>query len=274
MTQQRFKEMIFRVPQMDCGAEEQLVHMALGALDSIQRITCDLDHRTVTVVHTGDGDRIAQAINGLGMDASLVRSMELDHFDDSQDDADQRRALLLVLLINAGLFLGELLTGLLAHSMGLVADSLDMLADALVYGLSLYAVGKSLAHKRSVARTSGYFQLLLATLGIAEVIRRFVGMEETPQFLLMIVVSLVAMAGNIASLFILQRTRGQEVHIEASRIFTANDVLVNLGVMVAGILVFATGSKLPDLLIGIIVFCLVGYGALRILRLSRAQPPR
>jgi Co/Zn/Cd efflux system component len=59
------------------------------------------------------------------------------------------------------------------------------------------------------------------------------------------------------------------VNIRASQIFTSNDVLVNIGVIVAGLLVFVTGSKFPDLIGGAAVFCLVASGAFRILRLSR-----
>lgn len=55
--------------------------------------------------------------------------------------------------------------------------------------------------------------------------------------------------------------------MQASWIFTSNDVLVNIGVIVAGILVYATGSKLPDLIIGAAAFILVAQAARRILKL-------
>ena len=59
----------------------------------------------------------------------------------------------------------------------LVADSLDMLADAIVYGLSLNAIGASHTKKKTLASASGYFQLLLAVIGLIEVLRRFLGHE-------------------------------------------------------------------------------------------------
>lgn len=74
----------------------------------------------------------------------------------------------------------------MANSMGLVADSLDMLADSIVYWLSLFAVGEAVSRKKNVARAAGYFQLALAVLGFAEVIRRYAGHGETPNFQLMI----------------------------------------------------------------------------------------
>jgi Co/Zn/Cd efflux system component len=57
--------------------------------------------------------------------------------------------------------------------------------------------------------------------------------------------------------------------MKASMIFTSTDVIVNLGVIVAGVIVYLTDSKLPDLTVGAIVFALVGRGAYKILQLSK-----
>lgn len=162
-----------------------------------------------------------------------------------------------------------MLTGFIADSMGLVADSLDMLADSIVYGLSLYAVGGTVSRKKAIAKAAGYFQLALAILGFAEVIRRFVGYGETPDFHLMIIISIIALAGNAICLYLLQKSESQEAHMKASMIFTSTDVIVNLGVIVAGAIVYLTDSKLPDLIVGAIVFALVGRGAYKILQLSK-----
>jgi Co/Zn/Cd efflux system component len=153
--------------------------------------------------------------------------------------------------------------------MGLVADSLDMLADSIVYGLSLFAVGGTVVRKKRIAGAAGYFQLALAVLGFVEVIRRFVGHEDTPDFHLMIIISIFALAGNAVCLYLLQRSKSREAHMQASVIFTSTDVIVNLGVIVAGVLVYMTASKIPDLTVGTLVFILVGRGAYRILQLSK-----
>lgn len=259
----------FDVPKMDCGAEEQLVRMRLEDLSDVLRVDCDLARRTVDVVHKGDAAAIERSLATLNFGARLIEREPVETLDAAGQDVRQRRLLVVVLAINATLFGVELALGFVAQSMGLVADSLDMLADALVYSLSLYAVGRSSGHKRAVARLSGWFQLLLATLGMIEVVRRFLGAGDEPSVALMIGVSLLALAGNIASLVVLRRSRSRDVHIQASQIFTSNDVLVNLGVIVAGLLVYATSTKLPDLLVGAAVFALVAYGAVRILRLAR-----
>ena len=160
--------------------------------------------------------------------------------------------------------------GLLANSMGLVADSLDMLADALVYGISLLAVGAAVAKKKQIATLAGYFQMTFAIVGFVEVLRRFFGFAEVPVFQTMIVVSLFALLANGICLYLLQKSKSQEAHMQASMIFTSNDIIINTGVIVAGILVHWTHSSLPDLLIGLIVFLLVMRGARSILQLGKS----
>lgn len=181
---------------------------------------------------------------------------------------EARRVLLTVLLINAGLFVGEMVAGLLASSMGLVADSLDMLADALVYTGALLVHSRGPSAKVKVARFSGVLQLLLACAGFAEVVRRAIGAEGAPDYWTMIGVSIVALVGNAVCLVLLKRMKSGEAHIRASVIFTNNDVLINVGVIVAGLLVLATRSMVPDLIVGTLVFALVVKGAVKILRLN------
>jgi Co/Zn/Cd efflux system component len=144
-----------------------------------------------------------------------------------------------------------------------------MLADALVYGLSLWAVGSTVIRKKKVAKLSGYFQLALALLGLSEVIRRFISFEEVPDFQTMIIVSALALIANSVCLYLLQKSKSQEAHMKATMIFTSNDIIINTGVILAGILVLLTQSKYPDLIIGAIVFLIVVRGAFRILKLGK-----
>ena len=138
--------------------------------------------------------------------------------------------------------------------MGLVADSLDMLADAFVYGISLFAVGGTLVRKKKIAKIAGYFQITLAVVGFVEVLRRFLGVEKMPDFSTMIIVSVFALIANGICLYLLQKSKSKEAHMQASMIFTSNDVVINLGVIIAGVLVNYLDSNKPDLIIGTIVF--------------------
>jgi len=160
-------------------------------------------------------------------------------------------------------------TGLISKSMGLVADSLDMLADAFVYGISLFAVGGTLIRKKRIAKVAGYFQITLAVIGFIEVIRRFFGVEKMPDFSTMIIVSILALIANGICLYLLQKSKSKEAHMQASMIFTSNDVVINLGVITAGVLVNWLDSSKPDLIIGTIVFVIVVQGAIRILNIAK-----
>jgi Co/Zn/Cd efflux system component len=85
----------------------------------------------------------------------------------------------------------------------------------------------------------------------------------------MIVVSALALMANAYCLYLLQKSKSkEEAHMKASLIFTSNDVIINLGVIAAGLLVNWLNSGMPDLVIGSIVFLLVINGALRILKLG------
>jgi cation diffusion facilitator family transporter len=177
----------------------------------------------------------------------------------------ERRTLRIVLGINAVMFLFEIVLGWLAQSTGLIADSLDMLADALVYAISLYAVGRADVLKDRAARLSGMLQIGLAVLVLADVLRRFFYGSE-PVSMLMMSVGAVALVANSICLLLIARHRDGGVHMRASLIFSANDVIANLGVIVSGGLVWLLGSRYPDLFIGFVIAGLVMYGGLRILR--------
>lgn len=181
----------------------------------------------------------------------------------------ERKTLWAVLIINFAFFVIESVTGLISGSMSLIADSLDMFADAIVYGLALFAVGEAACRKKNVAKFAGFFQFLLAVIGFIEVVRRFIGVEEIPNFQTMIVVSITALIANVTCLHLLLKNKSKEAHIRASVIFSSNDVIINIGVIIAGILVYVFGSNYPDLIVGIIVFLLVIFGAYKILKLAR-----
>jgi Co/Zn/Cd efflux system component len=93
--------------------------------------------------------------------------------------------------------------------------------------------------------------------------------EKMPDFGTMIFISILALIANGVCLYLLQKSKSKDAHMRASMIFTSNDVIINLGVMLAGLLVFWTDSRFPDLVVGVIVFGLVLFGAKRILSLAK-----
>jgi len=263
----QIQKSLFNIPGMDCAAEENLVRMRLGDMGRVQTLEFDLHAKRVTIYHDAAVHEIEAALASLDLGASHVGTETVE--EAPHESGTQRRLLWTVLSINLAFFALEMATGLISRSMGLVADSLDMLADSMVYGMSLLAVGTTVTRKKTVARWSGYFQAALAIGGLIEVLRRFFGFEALPDYRVMIVVSLLALVANALCLFLLQRSRDREAHMQASMIFTSNDIIINLGVITAGVLVSWLDSKSPDLIVGGIVFLIVTRGAFRILALAR-----
>lgn len=263
-------ESVFSVPKMDCSSEENLIRMAVQDVRGLQSLSFDLGSRVVKATHHGSPDALLQKLEPLKLGAVLRESnpaTSTPSAADRNDDAAQAHTLRLLLGINAVMFVIELATGLIAQSTGLIADSLDMFADAAVYGLALYAVGRAASMKSRAAHLAGWLQLLLAIGALTEVVRRFVYGSE-PESMLMIGMGVIALIANVSCLLLISGKREDGVHMKASYIFSANDVIANFGVIVAGVLVMFTASPYPDLVIGTIIGVIVLNGARRILQLK------
>ncbi|WP_132218807.1 cation transporter [Mariniflexile fucanivorans] len=260
---------VFKITKMDCPSEENLIRMKLDGISSITNLDFDIPNRKLTVFLSGEIDQIEKSVIELNLGGKKI-STEHTEKTDFEEHANQRKLLWTVLGINFAFFIIEMATGIISKSMGLVADSLDMLADSFVYGISLFAVGGTLIKKKRIAKLAGYFQIVLAIIGFVEILRRFFGHENLPNFKTMIIVSIFALVANGICLYLMQKSKSkEEAHMKASMIFTSNDVIINLGVLTAGLLVNWLNSGKPDLIIGTIVFVLVIQGAFRILKLSK-----
>lgn len=259
---------VFRIPGMDCPSEEQMIRLRLADLP-VAALAFDLPGRQLVVWHAGDASAILARIVPLGYGAELQDTRPARPGEEPlppRTDAAEASTLWILLTINAVMFVVEALAGWWAHSAGLISDAADMFADAAVYGVALYAVGRSARHKMGAAKLAGVLQLVLALGVLAEVGRRaYTG--SFPEEMTMIAISLLALGANIACLAMISRHRQGGVHMRASYIFSANDVLANLGVIAAAALVAWTASPIPDWTIGALIGVLVLVGAFRILRL-------
>jgi Co/Zn/Cd efflux system component len=182
-----------------------------------------------------------------------------------QADKLERKTLITLLSINGFMFVVEAVLGWYAQSTGLIADSLDMLADATVYGLSLYVVGKGIALQAKSATVSGVLQIVLGVGVLFEVVRRLAFGSE-PQSALIVSVGLAALVANVICLLLISKHRDGGVHMRASWIFSTNDVIANLVVILSGVLVWLIGSRYPDLVIGTVISIIVIRGGIKILR--------
>lgn len=267
---------------MDCPSEEKLIRMALSDQSGVNHLTFDLSGRTLTAFHETDEKEILRKLEPLNFGAVHIETTELSEIEENLfqlekakgkgNESSEAKVLKILLAINAVMFVFEVVLGFVSQSTGLIADAMDMFADAAVYGVSLYAVGRSLQIQRKSARLSGYSQMFLAAFALVEVVRRFVfGSEPEPTY--MIWVSLAALIANVSCLVLISRNRDGGIHMQASKIFSANDVVANMGVLVAGVLVSMTQSRIPDLVIGLIIAVIVFRGSIAILRISKARKP-
>lgn len=264
---------VYAVPKMDCPSEERMIRLALSGFDEIRTLSFNLVDRRLEVVHDGPVEPITAKLKTLGLGASLqenqaadlerIKAIESSAISPSQESSTLR----LLLGINALLFVVEMSAGLIAQSTGLIAESLDNFADAAVYALALYAVGHSVKRQVRVAHIAGVVQLILALGVLIEVGRRFVFGSE-PESMVMMIIAFIALIANTGCLLLISKHREGGAHMKASWIFSANDVVINIGLIAAGAMVAWTGSNHPDLIIGTIVGLIVLNGARRILALK------
>lgn len=183
-------------------------------------------------------------------------------------NAEDRKILWAVLAINLAQSALGMGVGAWASSTALIGAALDNLADASVYAVGLYAVGRSIGAKVAAARLSGWLLIGLSVLLAAEVVRRFLGSEE-PIGPAMMVMAGVNAAINVYCLRLIRRHKGEDVNFKASAIFTSNDSVVNLAILVSGLLVMWLGSSVPDLVLGIVSALIAANGGREILEQAR-----
>ena len=178
---------------------------------------------------------------------------------------EQRRTLQIVLLINVVMFVTESVAGVLAHSTALFADSLDMLGDAIVYGFSLYVIGRGIAWQARAALLKG---LIMAAFGIGLLVQVAFKITRgvTPTVEVMGVVGTLAFAANLGCLALLWRRRGDDINMRSAWICSRNDVIGNAAVLVAAGAVAVTGSPWPDIVIGLLVASVFGRSAVQVVR--------
>lgn len=185
----------------------------------------------------------------------------------------QRSTLWIVLALNLALAAGLAVAGVTADSSALTANALDNASDAVVYGISLFAIGRAPIWKRHAARWSAVL-LLVFGLGVAaDALRRFLTGSE-PIGVTMMVMAAIAALVNLICLFLLRRLKSDDVNLEAAETFSFNDFASNGGVLVAGALVLWLDQRWPDLIVGAAVAVIALKGSADIWRSARQAVER
>ena len=159
-----------------------------------------------------------------------------------------RRALMMVIAINAIMFCIEMYAGFTSGSQALKADALDFAGDTVTYALSLWVIGASIQTRAraSLIKGGSLAAMAFVVLGMTAV---DVFSTSPPQAHTMSIVGLLALAANLASVFILLRWRDGDSNVRSVWLCSRNDAIGNVGVIGAGGLVAFTGSAWPDLVV-------------------------
>lgn len=184
--------------------------------------------------------------------------------------AKQAHILKIVMAINLLMFLVEFGSAWLASSTSLMADSLDMLGDAIVYGFSLYVLHKSQKIRASAALLKG---IIMVTFGLSVLIQGAIklGSDALPSYESMGWIGGLALLANTLCLVLLYRHRDDDINMKSTWICSRNDIISNLGVLIAAGLVASTQTKWPDLLVGLLIAILFLRSAIPILLESITQ---
>ncbi len=191
----------------------------------------------------------------------------------------QATTLRLVLLVNAAMFVVELVSGLLAGSVALLADSLDMLGDALVYGFSLYVVARGPVWKARAAVAKAAVMALFGLFVAGQVVYKLL-FPQLPTAETMGGVGALALAANGVCFALLWHHRAEDINMRSVWLCSRNDLIANVSVLLAALAVWMTLSPWPDIVVGALICAvflrsafLVAGEARAELRLNHAQPP-
>lgn len=181
-----------------------------------------------------------------------------------------RRALAIVVVLNLAMGAAEMTGGVLGKSQALKADALDFLGDGAITLLGLLAIRRGMRWRARAAFLQGVF---LATLGVgvlgAAIYRAFV--HQLPEADAMGILGAFALATNVASALVLIPHRHGDANVRAVWLFSRNDALGNVAVLIAAALVYWTRSAWPDLVTAAIIASLFLHSAMQILRDSRKE---
>lgn len=178
--------------------------------------------------------------------------------------ADQRRVLIIVMVVNFAMFVVEFGGGLIARSSALMADSVDMLGDAAVYALSLYALHRGARWEAGAAIAKGGIILAFGIFIIFEIVEKIMN-GVPPSSTLMLAFGSLALIANLTCLALLWRFRTENVNMSSTFECSRNDVASNVGVLAAAGLVGMTGSAWPDIAVGGIIALIFLRSAWRVL---------
>lgn len=194
-----------------------------------------------------------------------------------RDLARNRRDLAITLIITGGFCIVELVGGVLTNSLALLSDAGHMFADVAALGVSLFALYLS-QRPPTASKTFGYHRVeILAAFVNGLGLWLIVGLifHEAYRRLLdppavrsggMIVIAVVGLAVNIASLWVLHGSHDESLNVRAAFVHVLGDALGSVGAVTAGVIMYTTGWYPADPMVSVAIGLLILYSSWGIVR--------
>ncbi|MGJ4942500.1 cation diffusion facilitator family transporter [Bradyrhizobium sp. HKCCYLS1011] len=263
----------YRVTGMDCSACAAKIEAAARSIAGVRDAKVSIASQEMTL-RTEDGmaplPEVERSITSLGYRLARVADGEDDDKipDLSHLTPAYKRALWVVVLLNAGYGVAEIVGGFLAGSQSVKADALDFIGDGVISFLGLLAVGWGLAARAKAALLQGIFLGVLgAGVLVATAYRMLV--QHQPEAGLMGILALIGLAVNVMAAVVLLPHRQGDANVRAVWLFSRNDAIGNVAVIVAAVLVAWTRTPWPDLVVAVVIAALFLHSSFSIIKDAR-----
>jgi Co/Zn/Cd efflux system component/copper chaperone CopZ len=262
----------YRVTGMDCSSCAAKIEGAARKVAGVQDVRVSIASQEMTLrldENVAALPEVESTVTGLGYKLARLDADDDDKIPDlSHVTPAYKRALWIVVLLNAGYGVVEIIGGFIAGSQALKADALDFLGDGLISFLGLIAVGWGLAARAKAALLQGIFLGLLG-LGVLIVTAYRVLVVQQPEAELMGILGLIALGVNVAAAVVLIPHRHGDANARAVWLFSRNDAIGNIAVVIAALAVAGTRTPWPDLAVAVIIAGLFLQSSFSIIRDAR-----
>lgn len=193
-----------------------------------------------------------------------------NHESPPQPDSKYRRILWVALIVNALMFVIEIIFSQRADSVSLLADSIDFLGDAANYGISLWVLARAVQTR---AKASLLKAASMALFGIGVLVHALWNAltGAIPDAQTMTLIGFLALAANLGVAWLLYAYRNGDSNMRSVWLCTRNDALSNIAVILAAIGVFGTGTAWPDLFVAVVMALLALTSAAQIIKQARKE---
>ena len=268
----------YRVTGMDCASCAAKIEKAARGV-GVEDVKVSTATQIMTLrTQPGRLAEVERAVTEIGYQLDRLdapRASEASDDDELPKDLSHitpayKRALWIVVALNVGYGLVEIVGGFLAGSQALKADALDFLGDGLITFLGLLAIGWSLLWRARSALIQGLFLGLLGLGVVASTIYRMI-VQLPPEAELMGLFGIVALVVNVLAAAVLIPHLTGDANVRAVWLFSRNDAIGNAAVVVAAGLVAWTGTAWPDLVVAVVIAGLFLQSSWSIVRDARAD---